>query len=251
MKILAIETATTLGGAAVTEDDTLLAETRIDMSMAHSERLMVLVDRVLKDAGVTMEVLDGLAVSIGPGSFTGLRVAVSTLKGLTTFKPIPVAAVPTLEAMAWGVPAGGYSVCPMIDAKKQEVYAALFSFRPDGGLERDMEDRVISPEILCERLRGPSSPPTVFLGDGADRYREVLETQLGRRAVFVPAPLSRPLPSMVAWLGLRRLRRGEAADVRALVPAYVRRPDAELNFEKGVAPRKLNLKRESGRSNRK
>ncbi|HEY4484999.1 MAG TPA: hypothetical protein VI702_01560, partial [Nitrospiria bacterium] len=150
-----------------------------------------------------------------------------------------------------------HTICPMIDAKKREVYAALFSRREDGTLKRAMEDRVISPEVLCERLREPSSPPTVFLGDGASKYREVLEKQLGRRAVFPPAPLARPLPSMVAWLGLSQLRRGEAADARTLVPVYVRRPDAEINWEKGVAPKKLNLpagqaglKRTAGRSTR-
>ncbi|MBI3610919.1 MAG: tRNA (adenosine(37)-N6)-threonylcarbamoyltransferase complex dimerization subunit type 1 TsaB [Nitrospirae bacterium] len=243
MKILAIETATGLGGVALIEDENLLAEYRMDMAMAHSERLMVMVDRVLTDGGLTMDDLDALAVSIGPGSFTGLRVAVSTVKGLVTGKPIPVAAVPTLEAMAWTVPAGPHSVCPMIDAKKREVYAALFSCREDGTLKRVMDDQVISPEVLCERLCEPSSPPTVFLGDGASKYREVLEKSLGRRAVFAPAPLSRPLPSMVAWLGLRKLQRGEAADARSLVPVYVRRPDAELNWEKGVAPKKLKLKR--------
>jgi len=247
MKILAIEAATGLGGVALIEDDAIRAECRIDMTMSHAERLMVMVDRVLNDAGLGLDDLDGLAVSIGPGSFTGLRVAVSTVKGLVTGKPIPVAAVPTLEAMAWTIPAGDHSICPMIDAKKLEVYAALFSCREDGTLIRVMEDQVVTPEALCERLRGPSSPPTVFLGDGATKYREVLEKQLGRRAVFMPAPLSRPLPSMVAWLGLRQLLRGEAAEARALVPVYIRRSEAELNWEKGVAPRKLNLKRAAGK----
>lgn len=251
MKILAIETATGLGGVALIEDETLLAEYRMDMTMAHAERLMVMVDHVLKDGGRTLDDLDALAVSIGPGSFTGLRVAVGTVKGLVTGKPIPVAAVPTLEAMAWTVPAGRHTICPMIDARKQEVYAALFSCQEDGTLKRVMEDQVISPEVLCERLCEPSSPPTVFLGDGASKYREVLEKPLGRRAVFMPAPLSLPLPSMVAWLGLRKLQRGEAADARSLVPVYIRRPDAELNWEKGVTPKKLNLKRTTGRSGRR
>jgi tRNA threonylcarbamoyladenosine biosynthesis protein TsaB len=136
----------------------------------------------------------------------------------------------------------------MIDARKQEVYAALFSYGEDGAFKRVMEDQVISPEVLCGRLRKPSSPPTVLVGDGAFKYREVFEKLLGRRAVFMPAPLSRPLPSMVAWLGLRRLLRGEAADARTLVPVYIRRPDAELNREKGIMPKKLNLKRKAGRS---
>jgi len=244
MKILGIETATGLGGVALIEGEALRVEYRIDMTMAHAERLMVLIDRALGDSGWGLDDLDALAVSIGPGSFTGLRVAVNTVKGLVVGKPIPVAAVPTLEAMAWNASAGGYAVCPMIDAKKQEVYAALFSSEAGGTLKRVMEDQVISAEALCEHLSNSPGPPTVFLGDGATRYREVLQKRLGHRAVFVPAPLSDSLPSMVARLGLQRIQRGEASDARTLVPVYVRRSDAEVNWEKGVAPKKLNLKRD-------
>ncbi|HUK55035.1 MAG TPA: tRNA (adenosine(37)-N6)-threonylcarbamoyltransferase complex dimerization subunit type 1 TsaB [Nitrospiria bacterium] len=242
MKILAIETATGLGGVALVEDETLRVEYRLDMTMAHAERLMVLVDRALGDCGWVLDDLDGLAVSIGPGSFTGLRVAVSTVKGLVFGTSLPVAAVPTLEAMAWNVCPGGHGVCPMIDAKKGEVYAALFSCEAGGALKRVMEDQVISPEALSERLGASSDPPTVFLGDGASRYRAVLEKRLGVRAVFAPMPLSGPLPSTVARLGLQRIRRGETSDGRTLVPAYVRRSDAEVNWERGVAPKRLDLK---------
>ena len=243
MRVIGIETATGLGGVALIEGETVRAEYRIEMTMMHAERLMVLIDRVLGDSGRSLEDLDALAVSIGPGSFTGLRVAVNTVKGLVIGKPIPVAAVPTLEAMAWNASAGGCVVCPMIDAKKGEVYAALFSKEAGGGLKRMMEDRIISPEALCEHLSKSSSPPAVFLGDGASRYREILEKRLGPRSVFAPAPLSGVLPSMVARLGLQRIERGEASDARTLVPAYLRRADAEVNWEKGVVPKKLSLKR--------
>ena len=250
MRVLGIETATGLGGVALIEGETVRAEYRLEMTMAHAERLMVLIDRVLGDNGRSLDDLDALAVSIGPGSFTGLRVAVNTVKGLAVGKPIPVAAVPTLEAMAWNISAVGVVVCPMIDAKKGEVYAALFSSEYGGGLKRIMEDRVISPENLCEHLSMSSGLPIVFLGDGASRYREVLHKRLGSRSVFSPVPLSSALPSMVARLGLQRIERGDVSDVRTLVPAYLRRADAEVNWEKGVTPRKLNLKRVSGRPNR-
>jgi len=243
MKVLGIETATGLGGVALIEGETLRAEYRLEMTMMHAERLMVLIDRVLRDSGRSLDDLDVLAVSIGPGSFTGLRVAVNTVKGLVVGKPIPVAAVPTLEAMAWNASGGGCVVCPMIDAKKGEVYAALFSSEAGGGLKRVMEDQVISPEALCEHLSKLSGPPTVFLGDGASRYREVLRKRLGPRSVFAPAPLWSALPSIVARLGLQRIERGEGSDARTLVPSYLRRADAEVNWEKGVTPRKLNLKR--------
>jgi tRNA threonylcarbamoyladenosine biosynthesis protein TsaB len=243
MKVLGIETATGVGGVALIEGETVRAEYRLEMTMMHAERLMVLIDRVLGDSGRSLDDLDALAVSIGPGSFTGLRVAVNTVKGLAIGKPIPVAAVPTLEAMAWNASAGGCAVCPMIDAKKGEVYAALFSSESGGGLKRMMEDRIISPEALCDHLSKSSGSPIVFLGDGASRYREILQKRLGPRSVFAPAPLSGVLPSIVARLGLQRIERGETSDARTLVPVYLRRADAEVNWEKGVVPKKLNLKR--------
>lgn len=243
MKVMGIETATGLGGVALIEGNTLRAEYRVDMTMMHAERLMVLVDRVLGDTGISLEDLDGLAVSIGPGSFTGLRVGVNTVKGFVAEKPVPVAAVPTLEALAWNVSTGGHLVCPMLDAKKGEVYAALFSSETGGDLKRMADDQVISPEALCERLLRPHALACVFLGDGASRYGEVLQKRLGPRALFAPPPLSGVLPSMVARLGLKQIERGEASDGRTLVPVYVRRADAEVNLEKGVTPKKLNLKR--------
>lgn len=251
MKILAIETATGLGGVALIEDETLLAEYRMDMAMAHAERLMVMVDRVLHDCELIFGDLNALAVSIGPGSFTGLRVAISTVKGLLADAPMPVAAVPTLEALAGNVSDPGRLICPMMDAKKQEVYAALFTGQPDGSLKRLVEDQVVSPPALAEQLKRHFTEPTVFVGDGARRYREVLEQALAGRARFAPGPLDYPLPSMVARCGLERLKRGEAADVRTLVPLYIRRPDAELNWERGVRPKSLNLKRKQSGAGRR
>ena len=192
MKVLAIDSSTSMGGVAVIKDDLLLAEYRMDMTMAHAEWLMPLVDRVLRECGLTLSDLDGLAVSIGPGSFTGVRVAVNTAKGLATGQTIKVAAVSTLEALAWNLPVGGYVVCPTIDARKQEVYAGLFSHRLDGGMDRLMEDRVMSPKMLADFLVQTVKEPVVFLGDGALKYKNELSGFLGRYPVSSPNPLPPP-----------------------------------------------------------
>lgn len=246
MKILAMETATPIGGVALMDDERLLAEYQMDMTMAHAERLMVMVDQVLKDCGLVFRDLDALAVSIGPGSFTGLRVAVNSVKGLVMGNPIPVAAVPTLEALAWNLPVPGHLICPMMDAKKQEVYAALFSYQGTGRLKRLMKDQAILPQALSEHVTQHFREPIVFLGDGAYKYRDVLEALPADRAVVASPLLSQPRPSSVAWLGLQRLRRGQSADARTLVPVYIRRPDAEVNWRKRIPPKAFTLKRGAG-----
>ena len=254
MKILALDTATRVGGVALMKDENLLAEYRMEMTMAHSERLMVLVDRVLKESGLSFGELDAVALSIGPGSFTGLRVGVSTVKGLVAETAIRVVPVPTLEAIAWNLPAARTVICPMMDAKKQEVYTALFSSEVDGMLKREMEDQVAAPRMMAEhvfeRVR-EGDTRVIFLGDGALQYRGEIEAVMGGQAIVAPAPLSDPRPAVVGWLGLQRLNRGESVDPATLVPAYVRRSDAEINWEKGMTPKKLKLSGRAGSHRRR
>jgi tRNA threonylcarbamoyladenosine biosynthesis protein TsaB len=127
MKVLAIETSTMLGGVAVMDAAKgLVAEARETVKAGHSGRLMPEIDGVLKRVSLTLSDIDALAVTTGPGSFTGLRIGLSTVKGLSYSAGIPVVVVPTLEAMAWNFPDYAYPVCPMLDARKIEVYAGIF-----------------------------------------------------------------------------------------------------------------------------
>src|SRR5690242_19383342 len=130
MRVLALETSTLAGGVALMDGERLVAEYVLDVGVTHSERLLAVIDRVLADARWAPRDLEGLAVSIGPGSFTGLRVGVSTVKGLAWALGLPIAAVPTLDAMAAAVPSSAWPVCPILTARRGEVYASLY--RHDG-----------------------------------------------------------------------------------------------------------------------
>ena len=131
MRILALESATLAGGAALLDGDVVVGESRTNIALTHSERLMVAVDRLLGDAGWTVKDLEGLAVSVGPGSFTGLRVGIATAKGLAVTLGLPVAPVPTLDALAAILPFADAPVCPLLDARKGEVYCCLYRWRGD------------------------------------------------------------------------------------------------------------------------
>src|SRR2546422_4099659 len=162
MRLLAVETSTLAGGAALLDGELVVGEYALAVSRPHSERLMGAIDRLLTDAGWTVRDLEGLAVSVGPGSFTGLRIGLSTVKGLALALSIPIVAVPTLDAMAALLPFAALPVCPVLDARKREVYPSLY--RWDGsGMHRGWEDLAIAPADLARRLDGP----VIVLGDAA------------------------------------------------------------------------------------
>ena len=216
MRVLAVEASSLAGGVALLDDERLVAEYLLDVSVTHSERLMAAVDRVLADARWTPRALGGLAVAVGPGSFTGLRIAVSTVKGLAVALGLPIAAVPTLDAMAAALPWAALPICPVLDARKGEVYASLYRWQ-DGGMRREWEYLAMAPAALAARL----DEPTLVVGDGAPSIDSPHVRTL-------PSPRRLPSPACVGALGLARLRRGETVAAAALAPLYLRPSEAEL-----------------------
>jgi tRNA threonylcarbamoyladenosine biosynthesis protein TsaB len=230
MRVLGIETSTMLLGAAVLDKDGLLAECRFQVTRSRSERLMPMIDRVLKEAQMEPQSLEGLAISIGPGSFTGLRVGLSTAKGLAFALGLPVVGVSTLEVLAAPLAMGRcpYPICPMLDARRQEVYAGLFHADPEGGLKKIMENEAISPVKLSDQL-AERDEPIAFLGTGAILYENEIRKRLGDLAIFVYPQDPYPRPSMVAALGMRRLVAGEKDDLSSLTPLYLSRFQTKLS----------------------
>ena len=198
----------------------MLAECAERESRSYTVSLPRLVKTTLADARLRIGDVDALAVSIGPGSFTGLRIGLAFAKGLAYAGRLPLAAVSTLEALAWVADAGPDDrICAALDARKQEVYAAFFTATPDGP-RRVTQDTALRPDELAARL----DPRCILVGDAADAYGDVL----GGRAMIRPFVTHHPRGGIVARLGAARLARGEAADMGALEPTYVRAPEAVL-----------------------
>ncbi len=228
MKILAIETSTMLGGIAVADDSSgLIAEIRLNVKSTHSERLMTAVDHVLKQSGLDISDMDAFAVAIGPGSFTGLRIGMSTVKGFSYATGKPIVSVPTLEAFAWNFPYSGYPVCPMLDARKKEVYVALFQWESEGFI-RVIEETSARVNMLLEEVVRLTEGKIVFTGDGALLYRNEIIGALGERAVFASPDKMVPSPANVASLGIRKVLKGEFSEPVSLVPIYIRKSEAEM-----------------------
>ncbi|OGW15384.1 MAG: tRNA (adenosine(37)-N6)-threonylcarbamoyltransferase complex dimerization subunit type 1 TsaB [Nitrospirae bacterium GWA2_42_11] len=226
MKVLGIDTATMMGSVGLIDDDRPVAQYSLSIEVTHSERLMETIDVLLRGVRIGLDGIDGFAVSTGPGSFTGLRIGLATVKGLCMATGKEAASVSTLEALALNMPYCSYSICPVLDARKKEVYSALFRYDEDGTLKRLTDDMVISPELLVEMIKGP----VVFSGDGVYTYRDIFKRRLGSNAHFAPVNAMFPSGLSVAGLGLSKLKKGETMD-KTGVPAYVRRSEAEIKFE--------------------
>jgi len=225
MRVIAIETATMVGSIAIIDAARVISEITLNARATHSERLMAAIDRLLGDSGLAIDDMDGVAVSIGPGSFTGLRIGLSAAKGLSYASGKPLIGIPTLDALALNMTFSSYLICPIQDARKGEVYTALY--RPgDNSPEKMTADIAVDPSALA----GMITQKTVFLGDGVNRYRELLMKQLGELYNEAPIPLQLPRASNVAMLALKRLEKGDTDDPFTMIPRYIRKSEAEIRW---------------------
>jgi tRNA threonylcarbamoyladenosine biosynthesis protein TsaB len=225
MKILALDTATNSCSVAATDDGKLAAELTISKNQTHSKHLMELIHSVLENAGFGVVDLDGLAVTIGPGSFTGLRIGISTIKGLAHALGKPVVGVSTLKALARQCGQTPHLICPLLDARKGEVYAATYRFNADRLVQKTSE-RAMSPEDAVEGIKSLC----VFIGTGALLYRQRIVAATGSLAHFVPEGQNIIRASSVAFQSMPRFEANDTDGIAGLVPHYIRKSDAELNF---------------------
>jgi tRNA threonylcarbamoyladenosine biosynthesis protein TsaB len=226
MKVLGIDTSTACGSIGLVHDESVISEYLLNLSVTHSERLLDAIDLVLRKAHHALGDLDGFAISLGPGSFTGVRIGVSTVKGLAYAVQKPVVGVSTLEVLASQVSPTPYLICPIIDARKGEVYSAFYRYEELNHLKRLSEYQAIRPEVLF----GMVKEPTIFLGNGVETYGEDLRNSLKSFALFSPAALHIPHGSVVARLGVELLLRKNYLDLATFAPFYVRLSDAEAKW---------------------
>jgi tRNA threonylcarbamoyladenosine biosynthesis protein TsaB len=225
MKIMGIDSSTPQGSVAILEDGRILAQAEVDKNSTFSNQILNLIDTVLSKSNTGLENVDGFCLTTGPGSFTGLRVGASVLKGLILATSKPFVKIDTLEATALRATPADNVICAVLDAKKKELYTA--SFRGDNGaLERITPDRAIVPEELCQEIK----EPTIFIGNGLDSYGDLLASRL--EGNFLRAPTK--LPYTVAACAVRLVENHfddeKLFDLNELNIKYVRKSEAELNF---------------------
>ncbi len=227
MKVLSLETATVTGSIAILDDHTgLIGEVRTDVKIVHAERLMPSIEWLLHTSRISIEEIDAFGVSIGPGSFTGLRIGLSTAKGFAYATGKPIVPVSTLDAFARTLPFCSHMICPLLDARKNEVYAALYKWE-EGLLRKIFPETALHPEQLLKEINGP----VVFMGDGVGKYRELITDSLKTDAIFAPPSRMSPSASTVAEIAIEKIKQGIVTDPVSLTPFYIRKSEAEVHWK--------------------
>jgi tRNA threonylcarbamoyladenosine biosynthesis protein TsaB len=229
MPILGIETATLVSSVAIATENNLLAEITLQTKQTHSELLMPHIAKILDMAGINKTDLKAIAVSIGPGSFTGLRIGLATAKALSYALKIPLVGVPTLEALAYGCPVPGAMLAPMLDAQKGNVYQAVFEWQ-DGQLKEVMPVTVMDIHEALERLTKYQAPVLV-MGEAAVLHKEKIQ-QVGENLVLAAPHVVIGRAGSIAGLGQIMMKQGISHDLMALEPVYIRRSEAEVLWER-------------------
>lgn len=224
MIILAVDTSGLGCSVAVTDKTELIADVNLRKNETHSKHLMGVIQDVLRISGLEMDAIDLFAVSHGPGSFTGLRIGMSTIKGLSMATGKPILGVSSLDALAYAVHYPDCRLCAMIDARKDEVFTASYILE-NGTLEKTSEENLIGHGALCVGLQ----EQTVFFGSGAARYRDIITQRMGPNAIIAPEAFHHVYGENVAILGYDAFENKKNENWSEIAPSYIRKSDAEIN----------------------
>lgn len=227
MRLLVIDTATPICGVALAHHGSVEAAVSLDTGQTHTRTIMDMIMSIMRFCGIDLQQIDGFVVTQGPGSFTGLRIGISTVKGLAMAMGKPVTGVSTLEALASQAHTECELICPMIDARRGEVYWALFH-RQKGQLATLLPEQVGPAEKAAEQI----DARCCFIGNGALAYRGTLEPLAHTSSQWVSDDESRLSPAAVARIGWRLFQSGQSVDPALFAPVYLRKSDAEINLNK-------------------
>lgn len=227
MKILAVDTSANTAAVCITEDDKLLSEEIVNYKKTHSQTLMPMIDRALKNCGTDISEIDVFAVANGPGSFTGLRIGVSAIKGMAHALDKPVIEVSTLEGMAYNIFMCSDIICPIMDARRSQVYNGVYTWE-NGVFSELISPRAVSVQECVEDVKRYGKR-VIFLGDGVPVYGEYIKEQLGEKAVFAPPSCNAQRASALASIAMGKLE--DKKSCYEVMPFYLRKPQAERERE--------------------
>ncbi|MEI6208034.1 MAG: tRNA (adenosine(37)-N6)-threonylcarbamoyltransferase complex dimerization subunit type 1 TsaB [Desulfuromonadales bacterium] len=228
MIILAIDTSTSMATVAISAKEKIVAESLFNSERTLSVRLISEIERLVVTAGLAIADIDLFAASIGPGSFTGVRGGVATVQGLALATGKPCAGFSSLALLAMNFPHSLYPVCALLDARKSEVYAALYDCSTPHPTAI-LSDCVMSPAHFLDQLASATDKPVIFAGEGALCYHELITSRMLDQAIFAPFPFHLSRASNGTLLALDLFNRGDLLEPSRLLPVYLRKSDAEIN----------------------
>ena len=228
MKILGIDSSGLVASVAIVEDDRLVAEYNLQYKITHSQTLLPMLEEIRNRIHLDMQTIDAIAVAAGPGSFTGLRIGAATVKGLGLALGKPIIPVPTLEGMAYNCYGTDLLVCPIMDARRNQVYTGLYSFEKEDRIRMKsvMEQTAVGFDELAAKLNDLGRK-VLFLGDGVPVFAEAMKELLRIPYHFAPAHMNRQRAASVAALGKEKFEQGIFEDAADHAPEYLRLSQAE------------------------
>lgn len=226
MKILAFDSSGLVASVAIVQDDNLIVEYTTNYKKTHSQTLLPMLDEVVRMTETDKKSFDLLAVAAGPGSFTGLRIGSATVKGLALAWDIPVVAVPTLEALAYNAWGSRRIICPIMDARRRQVYTGLYRFDKDDKMEVLMDQVPMDIDELIEVL-GDRGEEVLFVGDGIDVYADTIRQKMTVPFSFAPAHMNKQRAGSVAVAAKKRYEEGIYTSGDDFAPEYLRQSQAE------------------------
>lgn len=227
MKVLAIDTSSVVATCAVLDDEKLLGEYTLNQDMTHSERLIPMIKLLMESLKLKPEDIDLYAGAVGPGSFTGLRIGLTTIKGLAHVMDKPVIGISTLEALAFNTAFNGI-VIPMMDARRERVYTGIYKW-DDGKLLNIMEPTILEIDELLD-IVDSNYKKVLFNGDGTLVFREIIDERLKDKALYAPISLNMAKASSTGELALLKWEEDREENYFNLVPEYLRESQAERKF---------------------
>lgn len=226
MRLLAVDTATEICGMALTNDGKLEAELILDHGETHTRHIMAAIESVLDQADLTLAAIDAFVVTRGPGSFTGLRIGISTVKGLAMATGKPMVGISTLSVLAHQAEGNSTLICPVIDARRNELYWSLFQRS-----ETDLQIRMPETVGPADQISAQIDAPCMFIGNGVPLYQELLQEKINQPVHWASPEKGRIQPAVVARLGLKKIEAGQTDDIMTFGPVYLRKSDAEISLE--------------------
>lgn len=225
MKILALDSSGLVASVALLENDNLVAEFTVNNKKTHSQTLLPMLDEVVNAAGIELDAVDAIAIAAGPGSFTGLRIGAATVKGLSLALDKPVVPVPTLEGLAYNFWGSDRLICPIMDARRKQVYTGIYRYE-DHRLMTVKDQMAVGIEELLSMLNEMGEAVT-FLGDGVPVFKDIIADKLTVPFSFAPAHLSRQRAGAVGALGVLYYKEGRTETAAEHKPDYLRVSQAE------------------------
>lgn len=232
MKILAIDSSAAVASVAILTDEAVLAEYSTDYKKTHSQTLLPMIDEVLRMTETEPAEIDAIAIAAGPGSFTGLRIGAATVKGLAMVWNVPIVPVSTVAGLACNLAGTDASVCPLMDARRRQVYTGIYGFEGTTIVEY-MPDACMTIEETMEKVNAMGRK-VIFLGDGVDVYADRLASMVTVPYSVAPIHLRKQSAASVGWLGLSYASQGKTVSAEAFVPTYLRVSQAEREREERI-----------------